>query len=40
MAIKFKNDDLLVMPFMGLVNHPRTPKKWAIAHESANKMRK
>jgi hypothetical protein len=25
---------------MGLVNHPRTPKLWAIAHENVPKMQK
>jgi hypothetical protein len=25
---------------MGLVNHPRTPKLWAIAHENGPKMQK
>jgi hypothetical protein len=42
-ALKRKNDELLVMPLkhvlsvMGLVNHPRTPKLWAIAHENGHK---
>jgi hypothetical protein len=39
-ALKRKNDEFLVMPLkhvltvMGLVNHPETPKLWAIAHEN------
>jgi hypothetical protein len=38
-ALKCKNDEFLVMPLkhvlsvMGLVNHPGTPKMWAIGHE-------
>jgi hypothetical protein len=43
MALKRKNDEFLVMPLkhvltvMGLVNYPRTPKLWAIAHENGHK---
>jgi hypothetical protein len=43
MSLKCKNDEFLVMPLknvlsvMGLVNHPRTPKLWAIAHENGHK---
>jgi hypothetical protein len=39
MALKRKNNEFLVMPLehvlsvMGLVNHPGTPKMWAIGHE-------
>jgi hypothetical protein len=39
MALKSQNDEFLVMPLkhvlsvMGLVNHPGTPKMWAIGHE-------
>jgi fatty-acid desaturase len=42
-ALKHKNDEFLVMPLkyvlsvMGLVNHPGTPKLWAIAHENSHK---
>jgi hypothetical protein len=45
-ALKHKNDEFLVMSlkhvlsFMGLVNHPRTPKLWAIAHENGPKTQK
>jgi hypothetical protein len=28
------------MSVMGLVNHPGTPKLWAIAHENSPKMKK
>jgi hypothetical protein len=43
-ALKCKNDEFLVMSlkqvlsFVGLVNHPGTPKLWAIAHENGPKM--
>jgi hypothetical protein len=43
MALKRKNGEFLVMPLenilsvMGLVNHPGTPKLWAIAHENGHK---
>jgi hypothetical protein len=46
MALKHKEDEFLVIPLknvlsvMGLVNHPRTPKLWAIAHENGPKMQK
>jgi hypothetical protein len=42
-ALKHKNNEFLVMPLkqvltvMGLVNHPGTPKLWAIAHENGHK---
>jgi hypothetical protein len=45
-ALKRKNDDFLVVPLKNvlnvvvLVNHPRTPKLWAIAHENGPKMQK
>jgi hypothetical protein len=45
MALKRKNDEFLVMPLkhilsvMGLVNHPGTPKLWAIAHENGHKCK-
>jgi hypothetical protein len=44
-ALKRKNDEFLVMPLkhvlnlMGLVNHPRTPKLWAIAHKNSHKCK-
>jgi hypothetical protein len=44
-ALKRKKDKFLVMPLkhvqslMGLVNHPRTPKLWAIAHENGYKRK-
>jgi hypothetical protein len=44
MALKCKNDEFLVMPrkhvlgVIDLVNHPETPKLWAIAHENGPKM--
>jgi hypothetical protein len=40
-ALKHKNDEFIIIPFKnvlsvkGLVNYPRTPKLWAIAHETA-----
>jgi hypothetical protein len=46
MSLKHKNDEFLVMPLkhvlsvMDLVNHYRTPKLWAIAHENGPKMQK
>jgi hypothetical protein len=46
MAINAKNDKFLVMPLknmlsvMGLVNHPRILKLWAIAHKNGPKMQK
>jgi hypothetical protein len=45
MALKRKDDEFLVMPLKhvlsltGLVNHPRTPKLWAIAHENGHKSK-
>jgi hypothetical protein len=42
-ALKRKNDEFLVtrlknvLSLMGLVNHPRTPKLWTIAHENGHK---
>jgi hypothetical protein len=45
MALKRKNDEFLAMPLkhvlsgMGLVNHPGTPKLWAIAHENGHKRK-
>jgi hypothetical protein len=44
-ALKRKKDEFLVMPLkhvlslMGLVNHPITPKLWAIAHENGYKRK-
>jgi hypothetical protein len=44
-ALKRKNDKFLVMPLkhvlgvMDLVNHPKTPKLWAIAHENGHKRK-
>jgi hypothetical protein len=46
MALKCKNDKFLVTPLknvlivMGLVNHHRIPKLWAIAHKNGPKMQK
>jgi hypothetical protein len=46
MALKCKNDEFLVMPLkhvlsvMDLVNHYRSPKLWAIAHENGPKTQK
>jgi hypothetical protein len=43
MALICKNNEFLVTPLknvlsiMGLVNHPETPKLWAIAHENGHK---
>jgi hypothetical protein len=45
-ALKGKNDEFFIMPLkhvlsvMGLVNHPGTPKLWAIAHENGPKTQK
>jgi hypothetical protein len=45
MALKRTNYKFLVMPLkhilsvIGLVNHPRTPKLWAIAHENGHKRK-
>jgi hypothetical protein len=45
MALKHKNYEFLVMPLkhvlsvMGLINHPGTPKLWAIAHENIHKRK-
>jgi hypothetical protein len=45
-ALKRKKDEFLVIPLknvlsvMGIVNHPGTPKLWAIAHENGPKMQK
>jgi hypothetical protein len=45
MVLKRKNNEFLVIPLknvlsvMGLVNHPRTPKLWAIANETAIKCK-
>jgi hypothetical protein len=44
-ALKCKHDEFLGIPlknvliFMGLVNHPRTPKLWAISHENGHKRK-
>jgi hypothetical protein len=44
-ALKHKSDEFLVMPLkhvlsvMGLVNHPGTPKLWAIAHKNGHKRK-
>jgi hypothetical protein len=44
-ALKLQNYEFLVMPLkhvlsvMGLVNHPETPKLWAIAHENGHKRK-
>jgi hypothetical protein len=46
MALKWKHDDFFGIPLknvlsvMGLVNHPGTPKLWAIAHGNGPKMQK
>jgi hypothetical protein len=45
MAINAKKDEFLVVPLkhvlsvMGLVNHPGTPKLWAIAHKNGHKRK-
>jgi hypothetical protein len=42
-ALKCKHDEFFGIPLknvltiMGLVNHPRTPKLWAIAHQNSHK---
>jgi hypothetical protein len=44
-ALKCKNNEFLVTPLknvlsvMGFVNHPGTPKLWAIAHENGHKRK-
>jgi hypothetical protein len=44
-VLKRKNDEFIVIPFknvlsvMGLVNHPGTPKLWAIAHQNGHKRK-
>jgi hypothetical protein len=44
-ALEHKNDEFLVMSLkhvlsvMGLVNHPRIPKLWAIAHKNGHKRK-
>jgi hypothetical protein len=44
-ALKRKNDEFLVTPLknvlsvMGLVNHPGTPKLWAIAYENGHECK-
>jgi hypothetical protein len=46
MALKCKNNEFSVTPLknvlsvMGLVNHPRIPKMWAIAHKNSPNMQK
>jgi hypothetical protein len=43
--LKRKNDEFLVMPLkhalsvMGLVDHPETPKQWAIVHKNSHKRK-
>ena len=39
MATKHENHEILVI-IIKRVNHPRTPKQWAVAHENAHKTRK
>jgi hypothetical protein len=45
-ALKCKNDKFLFTPLknvlsvIGLVNHPRIPILWAIAHKNSPKMQK
>jgi hypothetical protein len=45
MVPKCKHDEFFVMPLkrvssvMDLVNHPGTPKLWAIAHENGHKRK-
>jgi hypothetical protein len=45
-ALKRKNNEFLVMPLkhalsvMGLVDHPETPKQWAIVRENGHKHKK
>jgi hypothetical protein len=44
-TLKYKNYEFLVIPLkhvlsvMGLVDHPGTPKLWAIAHENGHKCK-
>jgi hypothetical protein len=44
-ALKRKKDEFLVMPpnnalsVIGLVDHPETPKLWAIVHENGHKRK-
>jgi hypothetical protein len=44
-ALKRKNNKVLIMPLkhilgvMSLVDHPRTPKLWAIAHKNGHKCK-
>jgi hypothetical protein len=44
-ALKGKNNEFFIMPLklvlsvMGLVNHLRTPKLWAIVHENGHKRK-
>jgi hypothetical protein len=46
MALKCKNDEFLVthlknvLSVMGLVNHPKIPKLWVIAHKNVPKKQK
>jgi hypothetical protein len=45
MPLKCKHDDFFGIPLknvlsvMGLVNHPETPKLWAIDHENGHKRK-
>jgi hypothetical protein len=45
MALKRQKDEFLVTPLkhvlsvMGVVDHPGTPKLWAIAHENGHKRK-
>jgi hypothetical protein len=45
-ALKCKNEEFLVTPLknvlsvMGLVNHPKIPKLWVIAHKNVPKKQK
>jgi hypothetical protein len=45
MALKRKNDEFLDMPLkhvlivVDLVNHPETPKLWAIVHKNGHKLK-
>jgi hypothetical protein len=44
-ALKHKNDEFLVMPLkhvlgvIDIVNHPETPKLWAIVHDNGHKCK-
>jgi hypothetical protein len=44
-ALKCKHDEFFGIPLknvlsvMGLINHPETPKLWAIAHENGHKRK-